>query len=171
MGELIVDQVLSQLPVSRQTAIQPSRTAALPLRFDQFDRAELESELGNRFEVVPWRSAYLVATYGIHAEALLKEASPELRRPIGTSRYTLAEIPWSFTKECPASLCDLLERRLRMVIFAVGQGLPELTEIAQLAAEAAGWDEERMCAEAGAYAAAVRRRYQIVATGMERSAA
>ena len=171
MGETIVDRVQRRLPPSRQAAATPSRTATLPLRFDEFDRAELESDLCSRFGVAPWRSAYLVATYGAHAETLLCEAPPELRRPIGTSRYTLAEIPWSFANECPATLCDLLERRLRMAIFAVGQGLPELAEIARTAAQAAGWDAERTRAEACGYAAAVRRRYQIVAPKAERSAA
>jgi hypothetical protein len=58
-----------------------------------------------------------------------------------------------------------------MAIFAVGQGLPELAEIAKTAAEAAGWDAERTRAEARDYAAAVRRRYQIIASNAERSAA
>jgi hypothetical protein len=44
-----------------------------------------------------------------------------------------------------------------------GQGLPELDQIARVAAEAAGWDAARTRQEAAAYAAAVRRRYQIVA--------
>jgi hypothetical protein len=58
-----------------------------------------------------------------------------------------------------------------MAIFAVGQGLPELAEIAETAAAAAGWDPERTRAEARDYAAAVRRRYQIIAPDAERSAA
>ncbi len=88
---------------------------------------------------------------------------PDLHRPIGASRYTFAEIPWSFRTECPANLCDLLERRLRLAIFAVGQGLPELDEIAAVAGEAVGWSDERVRAEAAAYARAVRRSYQIAA--------
>jgi hypothetical protein len=50
-----------------------------------------------------------------------------------------------------------------MAIFAVGQGLTELPEIAAAAAAAAGWDEDRTAAEARAYATVVRRRYQIAA--------
>jgi glycerol-3-phosphate dehydrogenase len=168
MGETIVDQVLGQLPLSRQEAATPSRTAGLPIRFDEFDRLELGSDLCSRFGLEPWRSTYLVATYGAHAETLLQEAPPEMHRPIGSSRYTVAEIPWSFAHECPATLCDLLERRLRMAIFAVGQGLPELAEIAKTAAEVAGWDADRTSAEAHDYAAAVRRRYQISARHAER---
>jgi glycerol-3-phosphate dehydrogenase len=170
-GERIVDRVVRQLPPARRAALGPSRTAGLPLRFDEFDRAELESELNARFDVAPWRAAHLVTTYGAAAATLLERAAPELRAPIGASRYTLAEIPWSFETECPASLCDLLERRLRMAIWSAGQGLPELAQIAALAAQAAGWDAERTRAEARGYAAAVRRRYQIVAAHAERSAA
>ena len=57
----------------------------------------------------------------------------------------------------------MLERRVRLALFAEGQGLPQLARIAEVAAAAAGWDAERTRAEAAAYAAAVRRRYQIVA--------
>ena len=129
-----------------------------------FDRGSFEAELCERFRIPPKQSAHLVRTYGARALDLLAEARPEEHRPIGASRNTLAEIAWSFRTECPATLCDLLERRLRMAIFAVGQGLPELPLIAKTAAEAAGWDEERAQAEAMAYADVVRRRYQIVAS-------
>jgi glycerol-3-phosphate dehydrogenase len=171
MGKSIVDQVVRQLPPERKKAARPSGTAKLPLRLDQFDRSELESDLHRRFGVEPWRVTYLVATYGAHAETLLEETPPELHHPIGTSRYTLAEIPWAFANECPATLCDLLEHRLRMALFSVGQGLPELADIAKLAAESAGWDEEQTRAEGCAYTGALRRRYQIIAPDVERSAA
>ena len=134
-------------------------------------QAIFEAQLCERFRVQPNQSAHLVRTYGARALDLLAEARPEERRTIGASRNTLAEIAWSFRTECPATLCDLLERRLRMAIFAVGQGLPELPLIARTAAEAAGWDEERAEAEAMAYADAVRRRYQIVAPASARTAA
>ena len=52
---------------------------------------------------------------------------------------------------------------MRLALFAEGQGLPQLARIAEVAAVAAGWDAERARAEASAYAASVRRRYQIVA--------
>jgi glycerol-3-phosphate dehydrogenase len=102
-----------------------------------------------------------VSTYGLDAEPLLAEAEPDELRPVGESRFSFAEIPWSFRHECPATLCDLLEHRMRVAIFAIGQGLGELDEIARVAARAAGWDEERTRAEALAYVRAVRTRYQI----------
>ena len=60
---------------------------------------------------------------------------------------------------------------MRLAIFAVGQGLPELDAIARVAGEAAGWDADRVHAEAADYARAVRRRYQIQPPTPERHAA
>jgi glycerol-3-phosphate dehydrogenase len=161
MGEAIVDRAVARLPRERRDRIGPSRTAEIPLRADDFDRAELEARLASRFGVEPQRAEYLVRAWGADAEALLAEAEPRLRSSIGRSRFTLAEIAWSWRHECPADLCDLLERRLRLAIFAVGQGIGEIDAIAQAAGDVAGWDAERRRAEARAYLDAVRRRYQI----------
>lgn len=160
-GQRIVDRLLRRLPRERRAAAGPSRTADTPLRVDAFDRAELEATLAGRFGVAPERAEYLVRTWGLDAEKLLAEAPAALRRPIGRSRYSLAEIAWSWRTECPAGLCDLLERRLRLAIFAVGQGIAELEEIAAVAADVAGWDAEQRRAEAAAYLDAVQTRYQI----------
>ena len=65
----------------------------------------------------------------------------------------------------------MLERRTRVAIFAVGQGIPQLGRIAAVAATSAGWDAEQTQAEANAYADSVRRRYQIVAPALAKSAA
>ncbi len=163
MGQAIVDRAIRNAPALRSARIGPSRTASLPLRDDSFDRVELESELRRRFPMAPKRIEHLVRSYGAAALELLAAAPEPLRRAIGRSHFTWAEIPWAFRTECPANLCDLLERRMRMALFAPGQGLPELQQIARVAASAAGWDTERERAEAEAYASAVRRRYQIVA--------
>jgi glycerol-3-phosphate dehydrogenase len=171
MAETIVDRVLPLLSETSRARLGPSRTAALALRRDDFDASELESELCVRFGVEPWRAEYLVRSYGAAAEKLLAEAPEALREPIGDSRFSYAEIPWAIGTECPAGLCDLLERRLRMAIFAAGQGLPQLDRIAAVAAQAAGWDAERTEREVADYAAAVRRRYQIMAPDMTPAAA
>jgi glycerol-3-phosphate dehydrogenase len=163
MGEALVDRAIRLSPVLREARVAASRTAVLPLRQDSFDRAALESELRGRYHMAPKRIEHLVRSYGAESERLLSEAPEALRRPIGRTHFTWAEIPFSFRTECPANLCDLLERRMRMALFAAGQGLPELEHIAQVAAEAAGWSAERTRDEAVAYAAAVRRRYQILA--------
>ena len=171
MGVRIVDRALAQLPADLRRRAGASRTAELPLRADDFDRAELEAELRREFRVSRERSAHLVRSYGGEALTLLRDATPEQRRPIGDSRYTLAEIPWCVANECPANLCDLLERRLRVAIFAAGQGLADLPLIAATAAAAAGWDEARTRAETRSYVESVRRGYQIVAEREGRTAA
>jgi glycerol-3-phosphate dehydrogenase len=161
MGESIVDRVLPLLPAERRAAAGPSCTARAPLRLDDFERDELEARLVSRFGVSSERAEYLVRAWGGGAETLLAEAPPALRRPIGSSRFSFAEIAWSWQRECPATLCDLLERRLRLSIFAIGQGIAELDAIVQIAGDAAGWSAERRRAEAKAYLEAVRSRYQI----------
>jgi glycerol-3-phosphate dehydrogenase len=164
MGKRIVDRVIRALPRGRAATFGPSRTVDLPLRPALPEWRQAEAELRERYGIGRKQSAHLVRSYGARAADLLAEAAPDDLRPIGGSRNLFAEIPWSFRTECPATLCDLLERRLGMAIFAVGQGLAELPAIAAAAARVAGWDEERARAESMAYVASVRRRYQIVAS-------
>ena len=161
-GEAIVELAIRRLPRERRASVGRSRTALLPLRHDSFTRTDFEAHLRTRFGLAPSRAVHLVRTYGAAAEELLAAVPPALHGSIGSSRFTWGEIPWVFRTECPATLCDLLERRMRMVLFAEGQGLRNLDQIARLAGEAAGWDAERTRAEAVAYADSVRRRYQIV---------
>jgi glycerol-3-phosphate dehydrogenase len=170
MGEAAIDRLLRRLPPERRRAAGPSRTAGLPLREDRFERAALEQELRRRHRVSPRTAEHLVSTWGADAVELLEAAPEEWRRPIGRSRYVYAEVPWAFRTECGASLCDVLERRVRLALFAEGQGLPQLARIAAVAAQELGWDAERERAEAAAYAAVVRRRYQIVAPTAARAA-
>ncbi len=161
MGEAVVKKALRRLPEERQSAAGPSLTDKLPLREGEFEVAELEAELEARYQLAPHRIAHLVRTHGLDAEVLLRDAGPELRRPIGESRFTYAEIPFCFGNECALTLCDLLEHRMRMALFAIGQGLRELDEIAQVAAAATGWDPDRTRQEAADYLSAIRTRYQI----------
>jgi glycerol-3-phosphate dehydrogenase len=160
-GEEVVTRALRLLPQERARACTPSRTRFLPLRDEDFDADLLAAEIQARFSVAPHRASHLAHTYGLDATDLLEQAAPAERRPVGASRYTFAEVSWSFRHECTATLCDLLERRMRLAIFAIGQGLGELDDIVQVAARAAGWDDERARAEALSYARAVRTRYQI----------
>jgi glycerol-3-phosphate dehydrogenase len=170
MGEAVVDRVLRHLPRDRRRAAGPSTTARLPLRDDAFGRGAFEQELRRRFRLSPRVAEHLVGAWGAEATALLEAAPEPWRRPIGGSRYLYAEIPWAFHTECATSLGDVLERRVRLALFAPGQGLPQLARIAAVAAEAEGWDAERAQAEAAAYAATVRRSYQIVAGRSVRAA-
>lgn len=161
MAESIVDKVLARgEPRSRHLA--RSTTRKLPLREDDFDRPQLESELGLRYGLDARRCDHLVRAWGADAVPLLEEAPPALREPIGDSPYLYAEIPWSLRVECPASLCDLLERRLRVALACASHGLPQISRIADVAAETAGWDAERRSEEIAAYTESVRRHYQIL---------
>jgi glycerol-3-phosphate dehydrogenase len=164
MGEAIVDRALRLLPKERRAAARPSGTWNLPLR-ERIDREKFDAELVGHFGIPQACVEQLVQGHGADSWTLLEEAPPALRAPIGGSRFVYAEIPWCFRTECPATLCDLLERRMRLAVFAIGQGIAELEQVARVAGEAAGWDEERIRAEIDAYAAAVRRRYQIVPPG------
>jgi glycerol-3-phosphate dehydrogenase len=171
IAERVVDRIAKGLPEARRRALRTSATAGLTLRRDDFDARELQADLVRRFGIGALQSEHLVCHYGAGAETLLLESPPEWHAPIGRSRFTFAELAWSWQTDCPASLCDLLERRVRLALFAPGQGLPELSRIAEVAGRAAGWDAERCRGEARAYAACVRRRYQILANGSQRSAA
>jgi glycerol-3-phosphate dehydrogenase len=162
MGERIVDRAVGRLPAERRARLGRSHTWGLALRGETPDREALETELAARHGLPRPCVEEVVRRHGADAAALLDAAPPALREPIGASRFVYAEIPWSIRSECPATLCDLLERRLRLAIFAIGQGIGELDRIARVAGEAAGWDEARVRAEADAYLDAVRRRYQIL---------
>jgi glycerol-3-phosphate dehydrogenase len=169
MGAAVVERAVAQLPAERRAGAGSSRTASLPLRDESYEPAELEEAIRAGHGLDEAIARRLVRSYGADAERLLREAPAAERLPIGRSRFTYAELRWSLRTECPITLCDLLERRVRLALFAIGQGLPELETIARVAGEAAGWDDDRTRAEAAAYAAAVRRRYQIQASSGSRA--
>lgn len=162
MGEAAMDRAIRRLPPERRRSLGPSRTAELALRDDAFVRSDVEHELREKYALAPHVIDRLITAWGSDAVALLEQAPDEQRKPIGATSYLYAEIPWAIRHECPATLSDVLERRVRLALFAQGQGLPQLARIAEIAAGAAGWDAERTRTEASAYAASVRRRYQIV---------
>jgi glycerol-3-phosphate dehydrogenase len=170
-GEAVVQRALRRLPRERRRAAGPSRTASLALREDGFDFERLVQSLRAIHGLSASAADHLVRTHGADAEAILAEAPAAERTTIGSSRYTFAEIRWAMQREAAFTLCDLLERRMRLALFAVGQGLPELDAIARIAGEAAGWDDDRVHAEAADYAHCIRRRYQIQAAAPKRHAA
>ncbi len=171
MGEELVDRALRQMPPARRAGAGPSTTARLPLRSEAFDPDSFERLLVERFGVSALAANHLVTAHGAAAERILEEATPEERQPIGRSRFVRAEIPFVLRTECSLTLCDLLERRMRLALFSEGQGLPELAEIASRAGEVLGWDAVRVRSETAAYADTVRRRYQIVLARGEREPA
>jgi glycerol-3-phosphate dehydrogenase len=162
MAEDIVNRAARRLAHERR-GIGPSRTWELPLREERIDAAGLAREIEGLHGLPPACADELVCSHGAEALALLSEAPAKLRAPIGSSRFTWAAVPWALRRECAASLCDVLERRVRLAVFAIGQGTAELATLARVAGEAAGWDEARTREEVVAYADSVRRRYQIIA--------
>jgi len=169
-GEAVVGRALRRLPSERRRAAGPSRTASLALREDGFDFERQVQGLRAIHGLSASAADHLVRTHGADAETILAEAPAAERTTIGGSRYTFAEIRWVMQREAAFTLCDLLERRMRLALFAVGQGLPELDAIARIAGEAAGWDDERVHAEAADYAGSIRRRYQIKAAPRQHAA-
>jgi glycerol-3-phosphate dehydrogenase len=168
IGEAVVDRVVRRLARAGRR-VGRSRTFRMPLRETTPEPGELEAELEQSFGLGASCAEQLVRSHGVEARALLEEAPAELRRPIGDSRFVWAEIPWAIHRECASSLTDVLERRVRLAVFAIGQGIAELDRLARVAGETAGWDPERTRREIDAYALAVRRRYQIGAPGPRES--
>ncbi|MFT3926754.1 MAG: glycerol-3-phosphate dehydrogenase/oxidase [Myxococcales bacterium] len=164
MSEQIVDRVLEQLGPERRRSLKPCQTKLRPLRADRFEFGALQAELTQRFELDPGSSARLIGSWGADAVAIFANAPPEQRRPIGSSRYYPCEVARAFSHECAANLCDVLERRVRVAVFARGQGLPELAALAQVAAEVAGWDDARTRDEMQRYRELVQRRYRVQAS-------
>jgi len=164
MSEQIVDRVVAGLSPERRRRLGACQTKLRPLRADRFDRAELAHELVQRFSLDPTSALRLIGRWGEAAVAMLEAAPAAQREPIGGARSFACEIARAFTHECAVDLCDVLERRVRVAVFARGQGLPELAQLAQVAAEAAGWDDARARLEAERYRELVRRRYQVQAS-------
>ena len=169
MGEAVMRRVLRSLGVSRRPWRSPTRH--LPLREDTMEWQPFAAELEARFELGPAVAEQLARTCGAGVESLLEEAPAAEREPLGASRHSLVELRWRARHECPATLCDLLERRTRICLRAAGQGLPELAAISAVAAEELGWDDVRRAEEAASYAEAVRTHYQIAHPRSVRDAA
>jgi glycerol-3-phosphate dehydrogenase len=163
MAEQIVDRVVKSLPAARRARLYPCRTAARPLRDDSFDRKALRSELSARFQLDAATADRLVRTWGREALRMLESAPAHTRAAIGGSRYLLCEVAWSMEHECALDLCDVLERRVRVAVFARGQGLPDLDTLSQLAAQAGGFSDARADEERQRYRALLARRYQVSA--------
>ncbi len=161
MAEELVNRAVQQLPKARRSRLSPCRTATSALRHDEFDVADLNNDLDRTYGLTSRHRERLIEAWGSDVLALLKDCPPEWREPVGSSRYLYAEIAWAIQYECAASLCDILEHRLRMAALSPGQGLQELDRIATVAAEVTGWSEEREEHEKAAYCKRVRRRYQV----------
>jgi glycerol-3-phosphate dehydrogenase len=101
---------------------------------------------------------HLLHRYGSMMEELLDliKEDESLARPLEKApAYLRAEIAYACTSEGALHLEDIMCRRTRLVYEVERQGLHAVPEIADLAAEHLGWDEERTRTEAEAYTARV----------------
>jgi glycerol-3-phosphate dehydrogenase len=96
----------------------------------------------------------LVFLYGAEADgvATRAERDPEAARILGGDPPALAaEVLHALESEMAMTLGDLLERRMRLLLFDAHQGLDAADAVAALAAPRLGWDADRTAAELAAY--------------------
>ena len=139
--------VAARLP-DWQADLQPTTLFAAPTRFvgQGCPKALVDS---------------LYARYGQSAFELIDTAQAGELSPIGTSTFTWAELRWAARHEQVAHLEDLLLRRTRVGLLLPKGGAAYLPRIAEIAAEALGWDAARQAAEVDAYALLIAQRYSL----------
>jgi glycerol-3-phosphate dehydrogenase len=164
MAEQIVDRLVRSLPEARRRALKACTTKQRPLRDDDFDAAALGAELRARFGLSEQRAQRLLASFGADALSMLERAPAEEQRPLGGSRFLLCEVAWSLRNECAANLCDVLERRVRVAVFAKGQGMSELDRAADSAGRALSWSTSRIEQEKQRYRERIATRYRVSAS-------
>lgn len=97
---------------------------------------------------------HLTRTYGTEAAGVvnLTQGQPELREPIAAGHPSIkAEIVHTIRREMVMTLSDLMIRRIHLYYEVLGHGLPELPDVADLAAEELGWDPGRKALEMSQY--------------------
>jgi glycerol-3-phosphate dehydrogenase len=161
IAQTIVDRVARRLPSRRRQALAACRTADEALRRDDFDRSSLLDQLARENELPAKCLEHLVDAWGSQAPRVLGESPASWRAQIGSSRFVVAELAWAWRHECPASLSDVLERRVRVAAFSRGQGLPEIEALARVVANVAGWDDTRRAEEIAKFRDVVRTRYRV----------
>lgn len=93
----------------------------------------------------------LVLHYGTGAEALLEKAAAEASGFLPGSCVLHAEVDKAVESEMALHLADVLERRLRVLLFEPGRGLDLAEEVADRMAKLFDWNASRRSAEIDAY--------------------
>jgi glycerol-3-phosphate dehydrogenase len=161
MAEQIVDRVVKAMPAERRARVAACSTKKRPLRDESAGGPTLRKELAERFRLDARTTDRLVHTWGASALPMLERASPSTRTAITGSRYLLCEVAWSIEHECALDLCDVLERRVRVAVFAKGQGLTDLDALTEVFQAAGGFSDAQIEDEKERYRARVARRYQV----------
>lgn len=144
-AEEVADLVLQRVGKPRKVS-----TRSLPIGGgrgmprDFAARAAWSSRLAAETGVTPERAEELLARYGTTAEAILKEPSPypDADRLPDAPDYSRRELDWIIRNEMVVHLSDLALRRCMLAV----QGRmtrPTLETMADLAADALGWDQAR----------------------------
>ncbi|MFI7482354.1 glycerol-3-phosphate dehydrogenase/oxidase [Kocuria sp. M1R5S2] len=117
---------------------------------------------------------HLLSRYGSALEEIVDLVAdrPDLNRPLaGAPAYLRAEIVHACTHEGALHLEDVFATRTRLTWEQARHGLDAVEEIADLAAEALGWDGRRRAAEVEAYQARCRAEDAAAGTADDAAAA
>jgi glycerol-3-phosphate dehydrogenase len=104
------------------------------------------------------RIEHLLNRYGANATEVLDligaGSGADLAEPVsGASGYLRAEVVYAASHEGALHLDDIIERRTRISIEEPDGGLAAVPEVARLAGQVLGWDEQRITEEVARYTA------------------
>lgn len=143
MAERIVDLVGETLG----RTLPPCRTDQLPLPGGDCDPTAIERSVAARLAGYPAPAAHrLMRLHGAACTAILArmQTDPTLADAVpGLPAVPRAEVAHVLDEEMALTLTDLLERRLRVLLFDAQQGLGGVDAVAQMAAARLGWDSSR----------------------------
>ena len=140
MAEKVVGIALERLGRS-----EPSRSAEAPLEGGDFagPPGELARGLMLRHgETTPGLADRLVLHHGSDAAALVERAERE-RSGLLSAGILAVEVDHAVESEMAIRLVDVLERRLRLLLFHPGRGLDVAEEVADRMAKRLGWTSAR----------------------------
>jgi len=163
MGERVVDKVVEQLR---------ARGARMPERTGDSEREPLSGgDTGEDIDAFTTRLAHrwpevpadivgrLVSLYGSTGERLVEAmvGDPSLaQRCAPESPVTRGEVAHAVREEMALTLEDILERRARVFLWDIHNGLTIAEPVAHLMGERLGWDAARCAAEVATYRDHVR---------------
>jgi len=162
-AEEVADTVLSRLERPRTIA-----TRELPIgggkAFPSDERARTSwiNELAKQASVSSARADQLLARYGTTANLILAHPSEwtDADRLPDARDYSLAEIDWIAREEMIVHLADIVMRRTTLAINGK-LTTRDLEAIAGVAAQALGWDAERIATELAATSAMLARDHGV----------
>jgi glycerol-3-phosphate dehydrogenase len=174
-GKLTTSRVMAQ-DVMDAAARELGRGAPAPTgRLPLDERLGSQADVANMVETAARAAAgmdddvvrCLVATYGSRCLEVLRLAAdePALReRLVPGLPFIWAEVPYAVEQDGALALSDVMERRMRLIHEAPGQGLPLAQAVAARMAPLLGWDEAETARQLRAYSGrvALTRRFDPV---------